>query len=113
MDWINLITTIFGGGGIITVGIMLYKASTEKESLAIKNLREVIEEIKSNSSEYKKENDEKITRLEETVLEMKRENEIKDRAIARGIRCEFPPAQKSCPVLMFMDEENKEKKTDA
>lgn len=112
MDWTNVLSIlgiIFGGGGAITVGVAVYKASTEKESLAIKNLREVIEEIKSNSSEYKKETDEKIEKLEKKVTEMEMKNEIKDKAIAKGIRCNYPPNEKSCPVLLFMDDTEKRK----
>lgn len=109
----SILGFVFGGGGAVTALVVLYKAGVEKESLAIKNLREVIEEIKSNSLEYKKETDEKIDKLEKKLVDMEAKNDIKDKAIAKGIRCDYPPNDKSCPVLMFMDEAEKEKRADA
>lgn len=116
----SILGFVFGGGGAVTALVVLYKAGVEKESLAIKNLREVIEEIKSNSLEYKKETDEKIDKLEKKndnlekkLVDMEAKNDIKDKAIAKGIRCDYPPNDKACPVLMFMDEAEKEKRADA
>ena len=59
MDWqsiITIVSVLLGGGGAIA----LYKAKPEKVSYEIKNLREIIEEIKKNRDEDKRENREEI-----------------------------------------------------
>ena len=53
MDWTTILNYIIGGGGLLTFALSAYKARPEKVSFEIKNLRELVEEIKTNAKEEK------------------------------------------------------------
>ena len=103
MEWYQVIISIAGGiggvGGIYT----LFTMKLNKEGLAIKNLKEVIEEMKNNHSEYKTNTDNEIADIKLELSIMKKDNELKTMAINKGYRCPFPPRETECPVTKTMD----------
>lgn len=103
MDWTTILNYIIGGGGLLTFTLSVYKARPEKVSFEIKNLRELVEEIKTNAKEEKIEYEEKMSKLERKVDELELKDEIKSRAIAQYLRCSYPPTDKECPVAVFIN----------
>lgn len=113
MEWYNIvigiIAAIGGVGGIIAI----YKARPEKESIIVKNMREMLdeahnlyEEMKSERNEVRREFDEykdetdnrfekvedKLDRTENTVTKL-------EGAINRGYGCRYPDNPSDCPVI--------------
>lgn len=114
MDWLTIILGALGSGGAIYGFIAAYKAQPEKVSYEIKNLRELIEEIKRNRDEDKKENREEIERLNLKIGKLELNDDIKSRAISKWLTCHFIPRESNCPVAEFIENAEKiiQKKTE-
>lgn len=109
MDW-NSIITIIISGIIGTSGGGLYgwyKARPEKLSFEIKNLRDIIEEVKSNrladKAEY--EADKKKTSIR--IDELESRNDLLEKSVRQWLKCRFIPNDSNCPVAEFLDKNEK------
>lgn len=103
MDWSNLLMLIFGGGGALAGLATWSKARPEKISYEIKNMREIIEELKTNRIEDKKEAAEDKAKLEKRLSQMEERNNILEKSIQQFIKCRYLPADGICPVADFVD----------
>lgn len=110
MEWTNItmiISLVFGSGGLLTGIAGWLKARPEKISFEIKNLREVIEEIKKNNVEYKAETKEEIDDLQKKISALELKDDIKSKAISKWLTCNHVPRDSTCPVADFMDSAEK------
>lgn len=103
MDWSNIITLVsllVGSTGIYG----LYKARPEKISYEIKNLREVIEILKTEREEDKQEALKERQALERRLGEIEITNSVLQKAIQQWVGCVHLPKGGACPVASFVDE---------
>lgn len=103
MDWNNIITLVsllVGSTGIYG----LYKARPEKISYEIKNLREVIEILKTEREEDKQEALKERQALERRLGEIEITNSVLQKAIQQWVGCVHLPKGDACPVASFVDE---------
>lgn len=107
MDWLTIILGALGSGGAIYSFIAAYKAQPEKVSYEIKNLRELIEEIKKNRNEDKAENKAEVEALKRKIGELELKDDIKSRAISQWLKCHFIPRDSNCPVAEFINDSEK------
>jgi len=105
MAWYQIVVLFLGGGGIVSGVYTMFTAKVKKEGIIIENLKQIIDEVKKNHKEYKTETDEKFTNLELKISKMEIKDEIQQRAINKGYRCQFTPTNKICPVTEIMDKE--------
>ena len=123
MEWYNVVLLLLGGvGGIGGIGgfIALYKAKSEKTSIDIQNLSQMLDEarkmyntmceekeqVKADFNTYKKDNMQYISEFKERFSKLeKRVDKAEDAvfrlkgAIYRGYRCKFPENIEDCPVI--------------
>lgn len=111
MDWTNFLysigTLLIGGGGIYS----WYKARPEKLSFEIKNLRDVIEEIKSNRLADKAEYETNRKKTDAKIEELETRNDMLEKAVRQWLKCRFIPVDSNCPVAEFLDKEEEELET--
>lgn len=103
MDWSNIVTLVsllVGSTGIYG----LYKARPEKISYEIKNLREVIEVLKTEREEDKQEALKERQALERRLGEIEITNSVLQKAIQQWVVCVHLPKGGACPVASFVDE---------
>lgn len=123
MEWYNVVLLLLGGiGGIGGVGgfIAIYKARSEKTSIDIHNLSQMLEEarkmyntmcdekeqVKEDFDTYKKDNMQYISEFKERFSRLEnRVGKAEDAvfrlkgAIYRGYRCKYPDNIEDCPVI--------------
>ena len=124
MEWYNILAIVLGalGGltGITTAIIALYNARPNRESIEIKNMKEMLAEAKSmfneaceekeqvqkEFSDYKAENmkyigefkarfakvEARLDNAEGVILDLKG-------AVYQGYRCKYPEKIEDCPVI--------------
>lgn len=120
MEWYNVISIIVGALGGTAGFIGLYKAKSEKTSIDIDNMQEMLNEahkmydsareeknaVSKEFHEYKEETmkyitefkgrfakvEKRLDRTEEEVFHLKG-------AVYQGYRCAYPPKAEDCPVL--------------
>lgn len=103
MDWSNIVTLVsllVGSTGIYG----LYKAGPEKISYEIKNLREVIEILRTEREEDKQEALKERQALERRLGEIEITNYVLQEAIQQWVGCVHLPKGGACPVASFVDE---------
>ena len=103
MDWTNILMLIFGSGGAIAGVSSWIKTRPEKISYEIKNLREVIDEVKENREEDKKEYENNKLTLERRLGEMEIRNSVLEESIQQWLKCHHLPQNGICPVADFVD----------
>lgn len=106
MDWTNitnLVMLTIGSGGLISTLVTLAKARPEKISYEIKNLREVIEEMKQSRLEDRKTALEDKKVLEKRISQLESSNTIFRKAIEQYIKCRYIPQEGVCPITDFMN----------
>lgn len=104
---VNIIAIVFGGSGILTGWAAWRKSRPEKISYEIKNLRDIIEEIKKTRTEDKIEVEEKMDKQEKKIQELELRDDVKSRAISQWMKCHFIPSDNNCPVAEFLDSSEK------
>lgn len=104
---ISIAALIFGGGGFLSAIITWRKAKPEKVSYEIKNLRDVIEEIKKNREEDKAESEQKMDKQDRKIQELEIRDNLKSKAISQWMKCHFIPREENCPVAEFIDKSEK------
>lgn len=103
MEWYEIVGYILGGSGIIGGVYSIFTMRVKKEGIVIENLKQVIDEIKENHAEYKKENDEKFQVLDKKITKMEIKEKIFTMATNKGYRCPFVPKESNCPVTEILD----------
>lgn len=103
MDITNIIMLIFGSGGILTGLASWFRARPEKMSYEIKNLRDVIEEVKKNRVEDKAELEEKLDKQDKKIEILELKDDVKTKAIAQWLKCHFIPQNDNCPVASYIE----------
>lgn len=104
---ISLAAMVFGGGGFLSAVVTWRKAKPEKVSYEIKNLREVIDEVKKTREEDKKEAEKKMDSQDRKIQELEIRDNIKSRAISQWMKCHFIPREENCPVAEFIESSEK------
>jgi esterase/lipase len=120
MTWHEILVMIFGGGGILTGLIALYKVKSEKTGIDINNMKEMLDEahkmfnaiceekerVQEDFDNYKKDNMKYIAEFKERFANVearldKAEQEVfgLQSAVYQGYRCKFPANIEDCPVL--------------
>lgn len=103
MDWTNILMLIFGSSGALAGVSSWIKTRPEKISYEIKNLREVIDEVKENREEDKKEYENNKLKLERRLGEMEIRNSVLEKSIQQWFKCRHLPQNGICPVADFVD----------
>ena len=123
MEWYNIVLLLLGGvGGIGGIGgfIALYKAKSEKTSIDIQNLSQMLDEarkmynticeekeqVKEDFVAYKKDNMQYISEFKERFAKLEKRVDKAEGAvfslkgvIYRGYRCKYPENIEDCPVI--------------
>lgn len=101
MDWdiIAIITALGGSGGLLS----WYNAKTNRDSIAIKNVREVIDEMKEHHCEYRAFTESKFEKLEKKISALELKNDMNKNIIHQSYACRLPPAGGKCPVVEAND----------
>lgn len=108
MDWTGIMTIIVSGL-FSTSGLYgWYKARPEKLSFEIKNLRDVIEEVKKNRLEDKKEYDEYRQKTDAKIEAQAERNDLLEKSVRQWLKCRFIPTDSNCPVAEFLDKSEEE-----
>ena len=114
MEWYNILALIVGALGGVGGLISIYKARPEKESIVVKNMKEMLDEahklfdeikqerdaISNEFSEYKTETDAKFISFETRLNAAESETLGLKATILRGYACKYPDKPELCPVLM-------------
>lgn len=114
MEWYHILSIVLGAiGGIggISGGISIYHAKSNKQSIDIDNLRDIIEEerterqnLRNEYEGYKKSVYERIIMLKREFADMKETNINYLKAIQRAYRCKLPSKIEDCPVIKEFNE---------
>lgn len=114
MEWYHILSIVLGAiGGIggISGGISIYHAKSNKQSIDIDNLRDIIEEerterqnLRNEYEGYKRSVDERIIMFKKEFAEMKETNMNYLKAIQRAYRCKLPTKIEDCPVIKEFNE---------
>ena len=113
MEWYNILALIVGALGGVGGLISIYKARPEKESIVVKNMKEMLDEahklfdeikqerdsISTEFSEYKTETDAKFISFESRLNAAESETLGLKATILRGYACKYPDSPELCPVL--------------
>lgn len=120
MEWYNILVLIFGGGGILTSLVALYKVKSEKTGIDITNMKDMLEEahkmfnaiseekakVQEEFDSYKKDNMQYIAEFKDRFARVeKRLDKAEEKvltlqgAVYQGYRCKFPQNITDCPVL--------------
>lgn len=114
MEWYNILALIVGALGGVGGLISIYKARPEKESIVVKNMKEMLDEahklfdgikkerdsIIAEFDSYKKETDAKFVSFEKRLNDAENETLGLRAVILRGYACKYPDNPELCPVLM-------------
>lgn len=127
MEWYNIIAIIVGALGGTAGFVGLYKAKSEKTSIDIDNMQEMLSEahkmydsaraekneVINEYNSYKKEIAGYIKQFKdrfsavEKRLEKTEKNMFKiTAAVYQGYRCQYPPATSDCPVIKAFELQN-------
>lgn len=104
MEWYQVAVLLLGSGGVVTGIYKLLTMKQDKESLIIQNLSKIIDEVRENHEQYKKETDEKIDKLNMKIERMEIKDAFQMRAINKAYRCKLSKCDADCPVLIEMEE---------
>lgn len=114
MEWYHILSIVLGAiGGIggISGGISIYHAKSNKQSIDIDNLRDIIEEerterknLRAEYDGYKKSVDERIIMFKKEFADMKETNINYLKAIQRAYSCKLPAKIEDCPVIKEFNE---------
>lgn len=133
VDWINMVSMLLGGGGLVAALKALFTARSEKVAVdeetfgkffeksearyndEFKRYTEELEraklereEARESSHKYRLETDKKIEDLNNKIDNMQKRNNAKIRAINSAYRCSLPVDVRDCPVLKTFDHEMEE-----
>lgn len=130
VDWINMVSMLLGGGGLVAALKALFTARSEKVAVdeetfgkffeksearykgefdryskELERAKMEREEARKSSDEYRSNTDKKIEELNNKIDNMQKRNNAKIRAINSAYRCSLPVDVRDCPVLKTFDQE--------
>lgn len=107
------IGSIGGLGGIIGASISIYNAKSNKETIDIKNLKEIVDEYyklyKEVSDDYKKYKEDTmnyISEFKDRFNKMDIRLQKIERVVLVGYKCPYPPKDKTCPIVKEYEQIN-------
>lgn len=109
MDWINVLSVLGGGAGIVALvkaGIDIFYAKPNRDKLEVDVLNAVIERLdkelerKDNEmKKYKQDVNDRVAEVKKEVMAERQENANFRMAIYQAYRCKFPQTPSDCPVI--------------
>lgn len=113
MQWYEILLAVIGGIGGSTGLISIYRAKSEKTSVDIKNMQEMLDEarkmydtsreaekeIKEEFKSYAIDTKERFNHIEKRLDSTETEVFRLRGAIYQAYRCKFPPKSLDCPVI--------------
>lgn len=111
MEWYNILVIILGGFGGISGLISLYHAKSNKDTIDIKNLHNIIEDERKEREalaneyyRYRQFVDQKVASVKKDFEELKAENKRMIKSIYQAYRCKYPENIHDCPVVKTFEE---------
>ena len=111
MAWYEIVTLLVGAFGGISGFISIYNAKSNKDTIDITNLSNMLEEarkerdiMKQEHAEMKKDMQEHLDNLKEELLNIEERERKHLASIYRAYRCPLYDRQEQCPVLYTFDE---------
>lgn len=120
MEWYEVLVGVVGilGGGAGLIAI--YHARSNKDTIDIGNMQEMLneahkmfDELKKEKNDqllefqtYKEETETRIGKLEERVSRSEERSRNMNIAILKGYRCHFPQTSEDCPVIKEYEKRN-------
>ena len=119
MAWYEIVTLLVGAFGGISGFISIYNAKSNKDTIDITNLSNMLEEarkerdiMKQEHAEMKKDMEQHLDSLKEELLNIEERERKHLASIYRAYRCPLYDRQDQCPVLNTFDENECETCTD-
>ena len=111
MAWYEIVTLLVGAFGGISGFISIYNAKSNKDTIDITNLSNMLEEarkerdiMKQEHAEMKKDMEQHLDSLKEELLNIEERERKHLASIYRAYRCPLYDRQDQCPVLNTFDE---------
>ena len=111
MAWYEIVTLLVGAFGGISGFISIYNAKSNKDTIDITNLSNMLEEarkerdiMKQEHAEMKKDMEQHLDSLKEELLNIEERERKHLASIYRAYRCPLYDRQDQCPVLTTFDE---------
>ena len=111
MAWYEIVTLLVGAFGGISGFISIYNAKSNKDTIDITNLSNMLDEarkerdiMKQEHAEMKKDMQEHLDSLKEELLNIEERERKHLASIYRAYRCPLYDRQDQCPVLTTFDE---------
>ena len=119
MAWYEIVTLLVGAFGGISGFISIYNAKSNKDTIDITNLSNMLEEarkerdiMKQEHAEMKKDMEQHLDSLKEELLNIEERERKHLASIYRAYRCPLYDRQDQCPVLTTFDDNECETCTD-
>ena len=111
MAWYEIVTLLVGAFGGISGFISIYNAKSNKDTIDITNLSNMLDEarkardiMKQEHAEMKKDMQEHLDSLKEELLNIEERERKHLASIYRAYRCPLYDRQDQCPVLNTFDD---------
>lgn len=111
MAWYEIVTLLVGAFGGISGFISIYNAKSNKDTIDITNLSNMLDEarkerdiMKQEHAEMKKDMQEHLDSLKEELLNIEERERKHLASIYRAYRCPLYDRQDQCPVLVTFDD---------
>lgn len=111
MAWYEIVTLLVGAFGGISGFISIYDAKSNKDTIDITNLSNMLDEarkerdiMKQEHAEMKKDMQEHLDNLKEELLIIEERERKHLASIYRAYRCPLYDRQDQCPVLVTFDD---------
>lgn len=119
MAWYEIVTLLLGAFGGVSGIISIYNAKSNKDTIDITNLSNMLDEarkerdiMKQEHAEMKKDMQEHLDSLKEELLNIEERERKHLASIYRAYRCPLYDRQDQCPVLNTFDDNECETCTD-
>lgn len=111
MEWYNILTIVLGAFGGVSGMISIYNAKSNKDTIDITNLSNMLEEarkerdiMKQEHAEMKKDMEQHLESLKDELANIEERERKHLASIYRAYRCPLYDRQDQCPVLTTFDE---------
>ena len=111
MEWYNILTIVLGAFGGVSGIISIYNAKSNKDTIDITNLSNMLDEarkerdiMKQEHAEMKKDMEQHLDSLKEELANIEERERKHLASIYRAYRCPLYDRQDQCPVLNTFDE---------
>lgn len=119
MAWYEIVTLLVGAFGGISGFISIYNAKSNKDTIDITNLSNMLDEarkereiMKQEHAEMKKDMEQHLESLKDELANIEERERKHLASIYRAYRCPLYDRQDQCPVLVTFDETECETCTD-